>query len=134
MKPPNASELVGPPPHGLDEAWALKNFLGKTQEQALELCKNSAVTEDFAYMAPRGLCYYLPAALRYLQSDESTEDWAFAHGLLCSLSLQVKTPGVQGEALALIEQIADFCDTNREKFDLGVDDYVDDYLATIRKK
>src|SRR5688572_4998142 len=122
MKPPTANELVGPPPHGLDEKWALKNFLGKTQAEAKEMCHSSAITEDFTYMAAAGLCYYLPAALSYLESEESDGHWDFAHGLLCALSSQVGVFGMRGEPLVLIKQIADYCDSHREKFALGCGD------------
>ena len=130
MNPPSANELVGAPPHGLDHKWALKNFLGKTQQEARELCKNSAVTEDFTYMAPAGLCYYLPAALNYLESEECS--WEFAHGLMCALSTQVAVLGMRGEPLALIRQIADYCDNHREKLSLGAGDLFDEYLQKIR--
>jgi hypothetical protein len=132
MKPPSANELVGPPPHGLDEKWALKNFLGKTQEEAKEMCRNSAVTEDFTYMAPAGLLYYLPAALNYLESEDSTGHWEFAHGLMCALSSQVGLFGMRGEPLVLIRQIAEYCDKHREKFNLTPEDLFDGYLDTIR--
>lgn len=132
MKPPTPIELVGPPPLGLDERYALKNFLGKTQEQAVQMCRSSAVTEDFTYMAPAGLCYYLPAALHYLESEDSRHDWEFAHGLMCALSTQVAIFGLRGEPLALINQIADYCDTHREKFFLGNEDLFAEYLEKIR--
>jgi hypothetical protein len=132
MTPPTANELVGPPPHGLDERWALKNFLGKTREDAQKMCRNSAVTEDFTYMAPAGLLYYLPAALAYLESDESTGQWEFAHGLMCALSSQVGTFRLRGEPLVPIRQIADYCDGHREKFNLTTEDLFDSYLQTIR--
>lgn len=133
MKTPTANELVGPPPHGLDEKWALKNFLGKTQEEARETCrKSSAVTEDFTYMAPAGLCFYLPAALSYLESDDSTGDWEFAHGLMCALSSQVGIHGLRGDPLVFIRQIADYCDRNRTKFDLKPENLFDGYLRIIR--
>lgn len=74
MRPPTAIELVGPPPHCLDQEWALKIYLGKTQAEAEAMCRNSAVTEDFTDMAAEGLCYYLPAALGYLESIESEAD------------------------------------------------------------
>jgi len=132
MKPPTAKELVGPPPHGLDEKWALKNFLGKTQAEAKEMCRSAAVTEDFTYMAAEGLCFYLPAALSYLESDESEGHFEFAHGLMCALSSQVGIFGKRGEPLILIRRIADYCDTHREKFALGSEDLFDEYLQTIR--
>jgi hypothetical protein len=131
MKPPTANELVGPPPHGLDEQWALKNFLGKTQEQAVEMCKSSAVAEDFTYMASGGLCYYLPATLRYLESDEAEHHWEFAHGLMCALSSQVAIFGMRGEAVVLIKRVAEYCDAHREKFGLGDGDLFDEYLEKI---
>jgi hypothetical protein len=132
MRPPDANELVGPPPHGLDEKWALQNFLGKTQTEAKEMCRSSAVTEDFTYMAAAGLCYYLPAVLSYLESEEADGHWEFAHGLMCALSSQVGIFGMRGEPLVLIKQIADYCDTHREKFALGSGDLFDEYLQTIR--
>jgi hypothetical protein len=132
MSPPSANELVGPPPHSLDQKWALKNFLGKTQEQAVDMCKSSAVTEDFTYMASAGLCYYLPAAFRYLESEEATHHWEFAHGLMCALSSQVSIFGMRGEPVTMIKQIADYCDAHREKFGLGPEDLFDEYLQKIR--
>ncbi len=140
MNPPTVNELVGPPPHGLDEWCTLKNSLGKTQNEARALCKKtSAVTEDFTYMAAAGLCYYLPAALSYLESEDSEGDWDFAHGLLCALSIQVAIFGMKGEPLELIKQIADYCDTHRTKFAFRpkfafeADDLLEDYLEKIRR-
>jgi hypothetical protein len=99
------------------------------------MCRDGPpVTEDFAYMAPAGLIYYLPAALNYLVSTESKEDWEFAHGLLCSLSCQVRMPGIKGPAHSLIQQIAEYCDTHRAKFDIADDeDLFNDYLSIIRE-
>ncbi|MFT5322523.1 MAG: S-adenosylmethionine decarboxylase [Planctomycetaceae bacterium] len=134
-KPPSAEELVGPPPLCLDQQWALKDFLGKSVDEAEEMCRNNPpVTEDFSYMAPAGLVYYLPAALNYLISDESKEDWEFAHGLMCALSIKVEIYGLQGPALTMVSEIAEFCDGQRAKFDLGGEqDLFDGYLEVIRK-
>ncbi len=135
MKPPSADELVGPPPLGPDEEWCWKNFLGKSVDEAQEMCRNGPpVTEDFAYLAPAGLIYYLPAALNYLVSDDSKEDWEFAHGLLCSLSSQVDIFGLRGPAVAMIKEIAEYCDAHRAKFDIGdEEDLFNDYLRKIRR-
>jgi S-adenosylmethionine decarboxylase len=134
-KLPSAEELVGPPPRCLDQQWALKDFLGKSVAEAEKMCRNTpSVTEDFTYMAPAGLIYYLPAALNYLISDESKEDWEFAHGLMCALSCQVDIYGLKGPALTMVNEIAEFCDGTRTKFDLGGEqDLFDGYLETIRK-
>lgn len=94
------------------------------------MCRSSAITEDFTYMAPAGLCYYLPAVLSYLESDDSKGQWEFAHGLMCALSTQIGIFGKRGEPLKLIKQIADYCDTYREKFARRADLF-DEYLQTI---
>ena len=65
MRPPTSNELVGPPLHCLDQKWAIKNFLDKTQAEAEKLCRSRDVTEDFTYKAAEGLYYYLPSALGY---------------------------------------------------------------------
>src|SRR5690606_695162 len=126
MKPPNAEQLVGPPPHSLDDEWALKNFLGKTREQAQEMCRtNPSVTEDFMYMAPAGLTYYLPAALEYLKSPEADGEWLFAHGILGSLAFQVTGPRLPDEVFGLIEEIAAYCDAHRDRFEFDEGDLHD---------
>ena len=59
MKPPSAEELVGPSPLSLDAQRALKNFLGKTVEEAEGMYRDapSVTAEDFSYMTPEGLVY-----------------------------------------------------------------------------
>lgn len=116
----------------MDVEVVLKNFLGKTEEEAKEMCKHSAITEDFTYMTSAGLCYYLPAALSYLESDESNDDSDFADGLMSALFSQVSHFGVRGEPLVLINKIADYCDTHREKFSLDFADSFDHRLEKIR--
>lgn len=139
MRPPTANELVGPPPHCLDQQRTLKIFLGKTQVEAEELCRVGTETECFTYMAAAGLCYYLPSAFNYLKSDAYENDWDFALSLMCRLSSQATTLGTRGEPLVLIKRIANYCDTHREKFgfDLkgafaGRGELFDKYLQEIR--
>jgi hypothetical protein len=132
MKPPSADELTGTPPRMLDEEVLLKNFLGKTDNNALQMFQqNPAVTEDFAYMRPSGLLYYLPAVLTYLKSAESSANWEFASGLLCALSIQFGIHKVGGPALSLMQQIAEYCRSNRAKFDFDDQDLTSDYMVTI---
>ena len=132
-RPPNVMELVGTDPCiGLDEQHVLKNFLGKNQTEAIEICKNLAVTENFSYMAEAGLTYYLPAAASYLLSPDAKEDWEFSHGLMCSLSCQIQSGSLNGSAIPLIKEIAEYCNRNRDKFEIGDDDLFDEYLAAIR--
>jgi hypothetical protein len=130
---PAADELGGPPPRCLDTEWMLKNFLGKTADEAFEMFRREPVTEDFAYMQPAGLIYYLPPALRYLESAGAKGDWEFAHGLLCSLSCQVTISNVREPAvLQWINRIADYLDLHRTKFDFSDGDLVEEYLRDIR--
>ncbi len=61
----------------LDEAHAVKMFLGKNHEQALELLRDNFLfyQEDLAFMGPRAFRYYLTSLVTYiteeLQSDPS---------------------------------------------------------------
>src|SRR5438128_2553652 len=136
MLPPDETALVGPSPVGLDEQSVLKNFLGRSQAQARAMFQESSyVADDFAWMAQAGLRYYLPPALEYLESDESSHDWEFANFLLCSLYIQVGTMGVAQDVLDLIRRIADYLDAHRTKFDIGTDEEEElfrSYLMTIR--
>src|SRR2546425_731365 len=139
MPPPDATALVGPLPvgvdkYGLDEACVLRNFLGKDQAQARAMFRGAQhLTEDFMWMAEGGLRYYLPPALEYLESDESAGDW-FAHGLLCSLSVQAEW-GLPPDLLDLVRRISEYVDVNRSKFDIGPDEEEElfhSYLVKIR--
>ena len=51
--------------------------------------------------------------------------------MICALSSQVDIFGTRGEPLVLIKQIADYCDTHREKFALGDGDLFDEYVQKI---
>ena len=88
---PSKEDLAGPEPHSLNEKEVLKNFLGKSaiDIQAM-LREHPSVSEDFMWMWPGGLKFYLPAILEYFQSSDSKGDWEFSHGMLCSLSFQAK--------------------------------------------
>jgi hypothetical protein len=57
----------------LDERAAVENFLGKDRQAAEAMFRESFVhyQEDLMWMGPRAFCYYLPAALAYVVSDES---------------------------------------------------------------
>jgi hypothetical protein len=86
------------------------------------------VTEDFTYMVA-GFCYYLPAALSYLESEEAT-----GTGRCSRIDVRTSCRSrymAWKRALALIKQIADYCDAHREKFGLGSVDRFDEYLQKI---
>jgi hypothetical protein len=134
MNPPTATERVGAEPHGLDEKWALKNFLGKSRDDARHMFRRGAVTEDFAYMAPDGLRYYLPAAFDYLRAHDSFGDSDFCHGLLCSLYCQAtSSQPLPGDVLTLIKDVAEFSDSHRDKFGLTPrEELFNEYILCIR--
>jgi hypothetical protein len=136
-RPPTVAELVGcpEPVTGLDERYVIKNFLGKTQTEARKMYPHGgmSITEDFTYMASDGLRYYLPPAFDYLRDDESAHDWEFCHGLLCSLSCQARSAHQPAaDVLLLMKEIATYCDSHREKFELAPqEDLFDEYLRKI---
>jgi hypothetical protein len=60
----------------LDERSACKNFLGKNLEEAEALFHENFLhyQEDLMWMGPVAFQYYVPAAIRYIQSPESKGD------------------------------------------------------------
>jgi len=136
--PPTKEELVGYTGFvtDLDARYVVKNFLGKTQAEARKMYPSGQgfSTEDFTYMALDGLRYYLPPAFDYLRDEESAHDQEFCHGLLCSLSCQVRPHHhLTADVLLLIKDIAAYCDFNREKFGLdGQEDLFDEYVQKVR--
>jgi hypothetical protein len=57
----------------LDERVAVEHFLGKDRKAAEALFRENFIyyQEDLMWMGPRAFCFYLPAALTYVVSDES---------------------------------------------------------------
>lgn len=137
-RPPTIEQLVGcsRPVTGLDERYVVKHFLGKTQAEARKMYPTGGLylTEDFTYMAADGLRYYLPPALDYLRAAESEHDWEFCHGLMCSLYCQVTaSQPLPADVLALVKEIAIFCDGHRQKFGLEPDEELfDEYVRCIQ--
>lgn len=135
-RPPTVEELIGSPRPvtGLDERYVVKHFLGKTQAEARKMYPSGGLylTEDFTYMAPGGLRYYLPPAFDYLRADAATHDWEFCHGLMCSLSCHFIHGRLDADIVTFIKEIAQYCDSHREKFDLDAqEDLFDGYLRKI---
>jgi len=60
----------------LDAAWAKKNFLGKTREQAVEMFAENALIyqEDIMFMPEPCFRFYVHAYIDYLMSDQSKGD------------------------------------------------------------
>ncbi len=135
-RPPDRSELVGADPLMLDEEEVLKNFLGKDRDAAQRLIESSpSVYEDFFYMAPAGLRYYVPAAFAGLKSGRVRDGFDFPQGLLSALSFQVLHNNLPRDIIELIGEVADYVDANRPKFRLEPHEAaggLDEYLERIR--
>ncbi len=134
--PPSVDELFGcpEPVTGLDERYVVSHFRGRTQADARKMYPSGGLnlTDDFTYMASDGLRYYLPPAFDYPRDDESTHDWEFCHGLLCSLSCQFghhRHPA--SDVVLLLKEIARYGDSHREKF--GLDAQEDLFDRCLRK-
>lgn len=71
-------------PMGIDAAYVIKHFLGRSREQ-VESAEfySSLYMEDFSYMTPMGVEYYLPCALRIMLREPSDDVlWLYLHGYL----------------------------------------------------
>ena len=133
---PDRKQLLGLYERTLDARYVIEHFLGKTREQVKSEFRRQAIpyAEDFTYMGPEGLRYYLPAALDYLRDEQSDGDPDFCSGLLCSLYTQARHAKLPPDVLACMKEIADYCDSHRERFCLAdSDELEDDYITTIRK-
>jgi hypothetical protein len=60
----------------LDERSAVRNFLGKTIDEAEAMFRENAFypCEDLMWMGPKAFCFYVTSAIRYLESDASAGD------------------------------------------------------------
>ncbi len=70
MKLPTASE-INPIPEDLDGQHAVKNFLGKSLDEAEALLRESHLrySEDLMFMGPIAFRYYIPAEISYIRSE-----------------------------------------------------------------
>ena len=66
--------------NSLDEQWAVKRFLGKTLKEAEALFKqnSSSACEDLLWMGPKAFCFYVQAAISYIQSADAEGDKSMA--------------------------------------------------------
>lgn len=135
LNPPTVDDLVGRPPRSLDEEDILSHFLGRSVDEIrASLRHHGEYSEDFMWMKPAGLRYYLPAVLDYLRGPESAFDFAMSQGMLCSLSFQYEQQELPADVVVLIRAVANTVDQSREKFDLvGEDALLEGYLRTIRR-
>jgi hypothetical protein len=73
---PTERDFLDPRSQDPDERNALRNFLGKTAEQAAEMFRERFILyqEDLLWMDPNALRYYLPPALEYVCSPAADGD------------------------------------------------------------
>lgn len=132
MNVPSKDQLVDY--DGLDERYVVKHWNGKTIEDAYAMFAAgiSLYYEDITYMSVAALHYYLPAALAYLQSDESNEDWGCASGVMASLSCVCNRTDLTPPVIVLIRDITRYVADNLAKFD-AEDDWVPSRIEEVWK-
>jgi hypothetical protein len=137
MRPPSKMQLVGEEPLGLDHECVVEHFLGLTQDEARKMFpgRMHSLTEDFMWMAPSGLAYYLPPVLDYLKSEEGKMDGDAAHGILCSLSTQIELSSpLPTEVVALSKEICAYIKQHCKRYGISPDEELfKNYVSIIEK-
>lgn len=93
----------------LDERWACKNFLGRSLEEAEALFRENFpyYNEDLMWMGPVAFCFYVQAAVSFLEKEKEDCDPENLHCLAATLSIhQVQHPL---ELTAFAPLLRDFC-------------------------
>jgi hypothetical protein len=139
MNIPSEEELVDR--NDINAPYVCGWFLGKSADEAYEMFRSDSDGggrdfwpggfEAFANLSVRGLEYYLPPAIRYVQSRESAGNGDFVRGLLSSVSThlynepirRVWSPQLPPNALPpavvdSIRELAEYVRINLEKFGL----------------
>lgn len=136
MNPPNLLELVGPEkPLHPDHERVLEHFLGKSHDEARDHYSGRGhfITENFMWMAPQGLRFYLPPFLDYLQSEDGRRDREAAYGILCSLSVQIEEhPRLPEDIVDTAKQICSYVKQHCKRFGIDPNDELyREYLKII---
>ena len=98
----------------LDAQWALKQFLGKSFEEAKAMFADNALNrqEDLQYMPAVPFNFYAPALANYLSSDQSRGDSdgasSFMHMLIWTLETrrEIISPSVKEILILTAERVA----------------------------
>ncbi len=115
MDVPKKHELVTG--DSLDEHYVLKNFLGKTGDDAYGMYFSQPnCTEDLMWMTLLGLEYYLPPAVRYVEGADSKGDHFFVSGLLSALSFRAAHETLTPQLRSLFRRLLEFVRANVDKF------------------
>lgn len=114
---------INPIPNDLDGQVAVKHFLGKTVQDAVDLFKENSLVyqEDFMWMGPKAFCFYLPAVLIYLRS-EADEDLVSCIASVIEFRLdhdadeiRASFPTISAVCATAVEQSADRLDAEERK-------------------
>ena len=83
MPIPSARD-INPIPENLDGQYAVRHFLGRTFEEAIELFRErfEVYAGDLIHMGIVAFKYYVPAAIQFANSDAARYDCAIARTLL----------------------------------------------------
>jgi len=120
---PDESNIVDG--EALDEQYAKKNFLGKTLDDAFEMfCEgnNHIYPEDFQYLSDLAVRYYLPAAIKYAESDNSKGEYLFIGWMGSSLAFRLREGTISPETAEIAKRYALTVLECPEKYDLVSED------------
>jgi hypothetical protein len=140
---PTEDELVDR--NAIDAPYVCGWFLGKSADEAYEMFRSDSDGagrdfwpngfEAFAFLSVRGLEYYLPPAIRYVQSSDSLGNGDFVRGLLSSVSTHLSSEPIrrnwsaqlppnplQPETVDSIRKLAEYVRQNLKKFGLDEGD------------
>jgi len=140
--PPKDDELVAPDADERDGACLKKNFSNKTRADVVRMFEQRAaanIADDFLWMSHKGLSYYLPAALSYLESLASERDDGFVDWITCALSLRCRNDRLLPKKIRRdIRLIASYLKTHMVKFTCcgasGFSLELDEMLVSVHHK
>jgi hypothetical protein len=107
--------------NSLDEQWALRNFLGKTLEEAEALFRGNRLhyLGDSLWMGPKAFCFYVPAAVRFIQSDDTTGDPATVSYFHSVLEWRLQNDRAQiASVIPLLREAVSYILDHWERFDV----------------
>ena len=127
MNLPSEREIC-PVPEDLDGQCAVRNFLGKSIEEAEALFRENSLhyQEDLMWMGPVAFRFYFPATERYVRSEHSRGDSDIIN-CLAGL-LQFKLEWSPDDMRPIAGTLATFCDyvaAAYDRFDVIEDIYGD---------
>lgn len=115
---------INPDSGCLDQIWALKNFYGKSQDEAAALFFEGAdyYLSDILWMGDKAFIYYVPSIKPYLFSAESKGDSIFISALLLAIKRRLEnSPKAIQQSREDVLDILRYVLEHGEKFDVDID-------------